>query len=57
MPHGMYSITNLSKIISDHYYYNSLFLIVVSDKKGPHLDRHQKDHPINLDKLIWTYPT
>ncbi len=26
-----------------------------SNKIGPHLDRRQKDHHVNLDKLIWTY--
>ncbi len=28
-----------------------------SSKKIPKSDRGQKDHPINLDKSIWTYPT
>jgi len=24
-----------------------------SSHKGPHLDRHEKNHPINLDKSFW----
>jgi hypothetical protein len=27
-----------------------------SRQEGPHLDKRQKDHPINLNKSIWTCP-
>ncbi len=32
------------------------YLIGESNQEGPNLDKCQKDYPINLNKLIWTYP-
>ncbi len=34
-----------------------VFSTMFSSKKIPKSDKGQKDHPINLDKLIWTCPT
>jgi hypothetical protein len=34
-----------------------VFFIGKISKIGPHLDKRQKDHLVNLDKLIRTSPT
>jgi hypothetical protein len=49
--HNCYTI--LMSCNKAHHYHNSCFQV----RKKTKIDRHKKNHPINLDKSFWPCPT
>jgi hypothetical protein len=44
-------------LVKEHYYNSWFFQLGFIGKKILKSDKGQKDHLVNLDELIWTYPT